>query len=79
MIIVLDSFNGFIITYISGIIQGFCQLKENPKIREKLGSGWVCPAPTRICFLFWKFCVFCAVFVVVHVSKKQTLDRGVGG
>ena len=26
--------------------KGFCQVKKNQKIREKLGSGWVGQAPT---------------------------------
>ena len=47
-------------------IKGFCQVKKNPKIREKLGSEWV--APTRIFHFFWK-CFFLSVFVVVHVSN----------
>ena len=52
-------------------IKGFCQVKKNPKIREKLGSGWAGQAPTRILFFFWKFCVLSVFFVVfffVHVS-----------
>ena len=50
---------------------GFCQIKKNPKIREKLGSGWVGQAPTRI-FFFWgrNFVFLVFFFVVVHVSKK---------
>ena len=35
-------------------------------------------APTRI-FFFFKYFIFCAVFFVVHVSKKiKKLDRRVG-
>ena len=31
-------------------------------------------------FFFWKYCVFCVVFLAVHVSKKKKqLDRRVGG
>ena len=48
------------------IRKGFCQVKKNQKIREKLGSGWVGQAPTRIIILFWKCCVFfvfCVVFM----------------
>ena len=51
----------------------FCQVKKNPKIREKLGSGWVVQAPTRIFILLGKFCVFCVIFMF---PKK--MDRGVG-
>ena len=59
--------------------KGFCQVKTIPKIREKLGSGWVEQAPTGI-FFFLKYCVFCVIFIVVHVSKKnKKLDRRVGG
>ena len=55
--------------------------KKNQKIREKLGSGWVGQAPTRIFFLGGKFCLF---FVCCfHVSKikinKKKVDVGVGG
>ena len=28
--------------------KGFCQVERNKKIKEKLGSGWVGQAPTRI-------------------------------
>ena len=58
--------------------RGFCQVEKNPKIREKLGSGWVGQVLTRIWCFFWKFCVFVLFFVVVHVSKKYLkLDVGV--
>ena len=64
--------------------KGFCQVKKNPKIREKLGSGWVGQAPNGIIIIFWKFCVFCVFFVCFmccfHVSKKKKkLDSWVGG
>ena len=52
---------------------GFCQVKKNQKIREKLGSGWVGQAPTRIFFLkFCRFVSFCVVFMFPNVSKKKT-------
>ena len=46
--------------------QGFCQVEKNPKIREKLGNGWVGQAPTRILIIFLNvvsFCDFCVVFM----------------
>ena len=54
--------------------KGFCQVKKNPKIREKLGSGWVAQATTRIFFLggggVMFICVFCVVFMFLNVKKK---------
>ena len=54
------------------ISKGFCQVKINPKTREKLGSGWVGQALTRIIiflgnFVFFMF--FVVFFVVEHVSN----------
>ena len=34
--------------------------KKNPKFREKFGSGWVGPRPTRIKNFFWKSKTVCA-------------------
>ena len=51
--------------------KGFCQVKINPKIREKLGSGWMGEALTRILFLLLKFCVFLMFFVLFSYLKKQ--------
>ena len=54
--------------------KGFCQVEKNPKIREKLGSGWVGQALTRILILFGNvvFSVFlCVVFMFFKVSKKK--------
>ena len=55
------------------IPKGFCQVKKNPKIREKLGSGWVGQASTRIIIFFRNvfLCVFCVVFMFPNVSKKK--------
>ena len=54
------------------VLKGFVKVK-NPKIREKLGSGWVCQAPARI--FFWggilSFFIFlCVVFMFPNVSIK---------
>ena len=46
--------------------KGFCQVKTNTKIREKLGSGFVGQAATRI--LFFKCCVFLSCFFVNWVD-----------
>ena len=58
--------------------KGFCQVKKIPKIREKLGSGWVGQAQSRIKFFGGK-CFFFVFFVCCfHVSKcfkKKKLDR----
>ena len=58
----------------------FCQVKKISKIQEKLGSGWVGQAPTRISFLGGNGVFFVLFFFVVHVSKKsiKKLVRGVG-
>ena len=64
---------------ILGGAKGFCQVKKNPKIREKLGSGRVGQASIRICLFFLKFCVFLCCFLAVYVSKKRKKsDRGGG-
>ena len=62
----------------SYIDKGFCQVKRNPKIREKLGSGWVGQAPTRICLFFENLVFFCVVFLLYMFSKKIK-NEGVGG
>ena len=57
---------------------GVCQVKKMRKIREKLGSGWVGQAPTRILFYSWKCCVFfcfCVCFLLLYMFPKKW-DRG---
>ena len=44
-------------------LRGSVKLKEIPKIREKLGSGWVAQAPTRILHFLRKMCGFLWVFL----------------
>ena len=58
--------------------KGFCQVKTIPKIREKLGSGRVGQAPTRI-LIFFGNCVFFRVCLYCfNVSiKNEKLDNGV--
>ena len=59
-------------------IKGFCQVKTIPKIREKLGSGWVGQAPTRI-IIFWGkvvFFVFFVLFSFFQMVQKKKMDRG---
>ena len=48
---------------------GFCQVKKNQKIREKLGSGWVGQAPTRISFLEI-LCLLMLFFSLYMFPKK---------
>ena len=43
--------------------KGFRQVKQNKKIKEKLGSGWVGQALTRIMNFFLKSCFF-VIFVL---------------
>ena len=45
-----------------------CEVKKNPKFREKLGSEWVSQAPARIFFFCGNFVFFVCFFVVLHVS-----------
>ena len=45
-------------------IKGSCQVKKNQKIREKLRSGWVGQAPTRIFFFFLEILYFSVFFFV---------------
>ena len=59
------------------LTKGFCQVKKNPKIREKLGSGWVGGSQDGFVF-FWKFCVFLSCFFAVHVSEKKKIGYGSG-
>ena len=54
--------------------KGFCQVKQNP---SKTRKWWVGQAPTRILF-FLPYGVFCVVFFVVHVSKKNWIGGWVG-
>ena len=60
--------------------KGFCQVKKIQKIQEKLGSGWVGQAPTRI-IICWGGIFFLFVFRVVFMfpKNKYQLDRGGGG
>ena len=54
--------------------RGFVKLKKSEKNSEV--GGYV---KLQLEFLFFlKYCVFCVVFFVVHVSKKK-LNRRVGG
>ena len=60
----------------SHLAKGFCQVEKIPKIREKLGSGWVGEAPSRILIFFFEcfiLFVFCVVFMF---QKKIKKDRG---
>ena len=58
-------------------LRGFVKLKKIQKSEKNSGSGWV--GPTRILF-FTGNVVLCAVFVVLHVSKKNSkMNMGVGG
>ena len=57
--------------------KGFCQVEKNPKIPEKLGSGWVGQAPTRISFFFGYIVLF-VLFFRCTCFKKKKLDRRVG-
>ena len=36
------------------MLRGLEEIKKIPKFREKFGSGWVGPRPTRIKKNFWK-------------------------
>ena len=48
--------------------KGFCQVKQIPKIREKLGSGWVgMSSPNSDFFFFFGNFVFFRVFCVVFM------------
>ena len=54
--------------------KGFCQVKKNPKIREKLGSGWVGQLPTRILIFFGNvmfFVFFCCFHAPTYLKKKK--------
>ena len=53
------------------LLRGFCQVKKIPKIRKKLGSGWVGQAPTRIFFFFEILCFLCVFYIVFMFSKKN--------
>ena len=46
--------------------KGFCQVEKIPKIREKLGSGGVGQAPTRI---FWPIRVFLGFLDFFNLTK----------
>ena len=54
-------------------VRGFVKFLKNPKILEKLESGWVGEAPTQILIFLGKFCVFCVVVIFPNVSKKQKI------
>ena len=50
--------------------KGFCQVETIPKIREKLGSGWVGQAPTPISFFWGGNIVFFALFLSLYIFPK---------
>ena len=50
---------------------GVLSSRKNQKIREKLGSGWVGQARTRIIFFFGKFCIFVRFFCLLYVFPKK--------
>ena len=56
--------------------KGFCQVEQNKKIREKLGSGWVRQAPTQIFFLGGGGFVFFVLFLCFQMLKKKKLKGG---
>ena len=58
--------------------KGFCQVKKNPKIREKLGSGWVGQAPNRILIFSLKCCVFFVLFSCFQLFQKKKWIKRVG-
>ena len=47
----------------SHMLQGFCQVKSNSKIRKKLGSGWAGQSPTRIRFFWGKNVCFSLLYM----------------
>ena len=56
--------------------RGFCQIKKNQKIREKLGSGWVGQATTQNFFFggggnFVFFVCFFVLFSCFQMCKKK--------
>ena len=59
--------------------EGFCQVKTIPKIREKLGSGCVGQAQTRISFFLQILCFFVLFLSLYMFPKKKKIDRGLGG
>ena len=74
----MDNIGQSVFFYVGRQCKGSCQVKENLKIREKLESGWVGQAPTRI-FFFYKCCVFwCFLCLLAFFKcfKKKKLDRG---
>ena len=58
---------------------GFCKDKKIPKIREKLGNGWVGQAPNRISFFFENIVFFVCFFCCTCFQKKKKFHRRVGG
>ena len=63
-------------------LRGLVKLKKNQKIREKLGSGWVGQAPTRISSFFGNIVFFCVVFLRCTCFPKKYgkwIDWWVGG
>ena len=60
--------------------KGFCQVKKNPKIREKHRSGWVGQARTQILFFLEMLCFFVSfvLFLLFYMFRKK-LKIGYGG
>ena len=57
------------------IYKGFCQVTTNPKIREKLGSGWVGQAITMILIFFLEMLCFLCYFHVSNSFQKTEKIR----
>ena len=55
--------------------KGFCQIEKIKKIREKLGSGWVGQAPTRI-IIFFGNVVFFVLFSCFQMFQKKKIGWG---
>ena len=55
-------------------VRGFVKLKKIQKSEKNSEVGaWVKP---QLGFLFFlKYCVFCDIFFVVHVSKKKIIEK----
>ena len=61
--------------------KGFCQIKINPKIREKLGSGWVGGLSPNTDFFFLENCVFFVFFVMFSCFQMfpKKIKNWIGG
>ena len=82
----ISRFKSMILDMLVLIAKGFCQVKNNTKFREKLGSGWVGEAPTRIIFFFFSeilcvfFCFLCCWFCSTCFPRKiKKMNRGING